>query len=63
MATITTSAALGSKHTAGRNVRVNDSGAVADVTVSFDSTKVKTKGDLLEACRAIIQSIGADLLT
>ncbi len=62
MATITGTVALGSVHSDGRrNVRINDA-ATADVTLSFDNTKVKTKGDLMMACRTLIDHFGSDQL-
>ncbi|HZR03622.1 MAG TPA: hypothetical protein VFA81_10675 [Burkholderiales bacterium] len=61
MATITVTAAIGSRRQSGeRDVRVGDS--VADVSISFDNTKIKLKSELLDACKSLIDRLGSDQL-
>jgi hypothetical protein len=60
MATVSTTCSVGSKRLSGqRDVRVGDS--VADVTISFDNTKIKLKSDLLDACKALVEGLGDQL--
>jgi len=58
MATQTATVQLGSKLQSGaRNVQINSGSA--HVTLSFDDTQVKTKGDLRDACNAMIEHLSS----
>jgi hypothetical protein len=61
MATQTATVQLGSKLQSGAHNVVINSGT-AHVTLSFDDTVIKTKGDLRDACNAMIEHISSGLL-
>lgn len=61
MASVTATAQMGSvKTSGGKQVSLNT--GTADVTVTFDNTKIKLKSELLAACRAIADHFGSDQL-
>lgn len=62
MATVTVTVTVGSKQLSGRRSMQAD-GPTADVTITFDDTKIKTKSDLIEACKVAAGRLGSDKLT
>jgi hypothetical protein len=61
MATISASATIGSKLSHGAQQFVPN-GSTADVTLSFDDTKIVTKGQLLDACKTLIEHMSSGKL-
>ena len=64
MAIVWVNVTLGSPRTSGeRNVIVSRGGTqTGDVTVAIDNTRVKSKGDLLAACKAAADHLVSDTL-